>query len=328
MTMTKTKTKTKTTTTTNTKTTSEGTGAAPRTVPERATRLSRASLRTIEPETDLPWESLGDGRVVADELLSTHGVDVDLSDEQRSWLSRAELASMLTTGVRFESGLIAGFAAQLTEADATDPRVTYMLHEMGEETRHSRAFARLIAELDASVDNPLEHGVPRRLRRRVLRITAKQPALLTVFVLAGEEIPDLMQKLAAEHPDTDPLVVAVNRYHRQEEARHLAFARMTLAEHWEHASWLERRRIRSFAPRAINALFASLVHPGVYRAVGLPPFRTWRAVQRSTERVALRHEGTRPVLQALLDAGVLERGRIPRGWRTLCGVDRDGEPVA
>jgi hypothetical protein len=36
---------------------------------------------------------------------------------------------------------------------------------------------------------------------------------------------------------------------------------------------------------------------------------------------------TRPVLRALLDAGVLERGKVPTPWRGLCGVDPDGEPV-
>jgi hypothetical protein len=66
----------------------------------------------------------------------------------------------------------------------------------------------------------------------------------------------------------------------------------------------------------------------VYRTIGLPGFRTWRAVQRTPLRVALRYEGTRPVLKQLLDSGVLKRGRIPRGWRRLCGVDRRGEPIS
>jgi len=298
-------------------------------VDQRATRLSAASLRTvIEPETDLPWDSLGEGQLVADELLSTAGLDLDLTADQKARLSREELASMLSTGVRFEAGLMAGFGALLTRSDVTDPRVTYMLHELGEETRHSRAFARVVQALAPQADNPLDRGAPARLRQRVLRATMDNPALLTVFVLAGEEIPDLMQKIAAEHPDTDPLIAAVNRYHRQEEARHLAFARMTLSEHWAKASWRERRRVRHFAPRAIGVLFASLVHPGVYRTIGLPGFRTWRAVQRTPQRVALRYEGTRPVLKTLLDAGVLRRGRIPAGWRRLCGVDAFGQPVA
>jgi hypothetical protein len=298
-------------------------------VEQRAARLSAASLRTvIEPDTDLPWESLGAGQLVADELLSTAGLDLDLTADQKARLSREEVASMLATGVRFEAGLMAGFGTLLTRSDVTDPRVTYMLHELGEETRHSRAFARVVQEIAPQADNPLERGAPARLRRRVLKATMDNPALLTVFVLAGEEIPDLMQKIAAEHPDTDPLIAAVNRYHRQEEARHLAFARMTLSEQWATAGWRERRRVRHFAPRAIGMLFASFVHPGVYRTIGLPGFRTWRAVQRTPQRVALRYEGTRPVLKTLLDAGVLRRGRIPRGWRRLCGVDAAGQPVA
>jgi hypothetical protein len=299
----------------------------PKTIDERASQLSRASTRRIvEPDTALAWGTLGTGQLVADELLTVAGLALGLSPTQKAELSREELASMLTTGLRFEAGLIAGFAAQLATADITDPRVTYMLHEMGEETRHSRAFARLVTELGGRAPNPLERGVPARLRKRISRIAMDSPALLTVFVLAGEEIPDLLQKIAAEHPDTDPLVAAVNRYHRTEEARHLAFARMTLAEHWSHAGRLERWRVRHLAPRAIGALFASLVHPGVYRAVGLPGFRTWRSVQRTPERVAVRHAGSRAVLGALVDAGVLEAGRIPRGWRSLCGVDRAGHP--
>jgi hypothetical protein len=30
----------------------------------------------------------------------------------------------------------------------------------------------------------------------------------------------------------------------------------------------------------------------------------------------------------MVDAGVLKAGRIPRAWRRLCGVDRQGQPVA
>jgi para-aminobenzoate N-oxygenase AurF len=297
-------------------------------VGQRAARLSSASVRrVIEPDTDLPWHQLGDGQVVADELLSIAGLGIELPPEAMARLSREETASMVTTGLRFEAGLIAGFGRQLLEADVTDPRVTYMLHEMGEETRHSRAFARLVAELRPEARNPLDRGVAMRLRRRIARIAADSPALLTVFVLAGEEIPDLIQRITAEHPDTDPLIAALNRYHRAEEARHLAYARMTLAEHWANAGWLERRRIRNLAPRAIGALIGALVHPGVYASVGLPPFRTWWRAQRTPQRVAVRHQATREVLRAMLDAGVFEPGKIPRPWRKLCGVDRDGNPV-
>ena len=34
------------------------------------------------------------------------------------------------------------------------------------------------------------------------------PSLFCLLVLSGEEVPDLMQKLASEHPDSDPMIKA------------------------------------------------------------------------------------------------------------------------
>jgi hypothetical protein len=234
---------------------------------------------------------------------------------------------MLGTGIRFEAALMAGFSLQITEAeDFADARIIYMLHEMGEETRHSRAFARLIEKLEPTAVDPLRKGTIGWVTDRVMRLTIGSPSVLYTFVLAGEEIPDLLQKRASEHPDTDPLLAAVNRYHRQEEARHLAFARLHLPELWERAGKVERWRVRHGAPFGISQLFAAFVHPGVYETVGLPAMRTWRAVNALPQRKALRHAATRGVLDALIEGGIIQRGEVPRGWQKLCGVDADGYP--
>jgi hypothetical protein len=282
----------------------------------------------LEPDNVLPWDAMRDGRVLDDELLSVRDLDLPLDDATRARLSREEAASMLDAGIRFEAALTAGFALQIADAsDVTDPRVTYMLHEVGEETRHSRAFARLVAMLGPRARNPLDRGAARWIGRRMIRWVVKQPTLLMTLVLAGEEIPDLLQRIASEHPGTDPLLAALNRYHRQEEARHLSFARAVLPELWAAAPARERRRVHHVAPRIVNVLFDTMIHPGVYEAVGLPGWPTWRAVRRTPTRVALRHAGTRPILDALVEAGAISRGRVPRAWRVLCGVDRHARPV-
>ena len=215
----------------------------------------------------------------------------------------------------------------LGTADVTDPRVTYLLHETGEETRHSRAFARLVGELAPTAPDPMQRGLVARLRRRIARSLQTSPLVLDVMTLAGEEVPDLIQKIAAEHPGTHDLVASVNRYHRQEEARHLAYARTALPQLWAEASAWERWRVRHTVPVAITALVRTLVHPGVYAAVGLPPLRTWRAAQRTEHQRRIQREGTRPVLAVLLDAGAVRAGHVPRGWRRLCHVDRHGRPL-
>jgi predicted metal-dependent hydrolase len=235
---------------------------------------------------------------------------------------------MLEMGIRFEAVLNAGFALRIAETqDVSDPRIGYMLHEIAEETRHQRAFIRLIEELEPRAVNPVRGGVVERFLQFNIRRFIKMPAFLLVLVLAGEEIPDLLQKLAAEHPDTNPLLASVNRYHRQEEARHLSFARTTLPELYAETGRVERLRIRHFAPVVIRLLFHMFVHPGVYAAAGLPGWKTWRAVNRTPERLAVRYQATRSILRTLLDTGVFKLGRVPRGWRKLCGVDRFGEPV-
>jgi hypothetical protein len=294
----------------------------------RIDRLSTASVRKVlEPEELFDWSTLGDGQVVGDPLLSISGLGVELTAEEKARLSREEVAARLRMGIRFEAVLNAGFSLQIAEKDPRDPRVTYMLHEIGEETRHQRAFIRLIEQLQPAAENPFDRAIPRLVVRFGIRRFVKMPTFLMVLVLAGEELPDLLQKLASEHPDTDPLLAAVNRYHRQEEARHLSFARMTMGELWQRAGWLERLRVRYLAPLIIGNLTATFVHPGVYRTVGLPGWRTWWKANRTGPRVAVRHAACRNILRALLDVGVLRRGRIPRGWRTLCGVDRHGEPI-
>lgn len=290
-------------------------------VVERLTRVS--ARRVIEPEGDLPGR-LGQGRLMADELLSVAGIDVDLTSEQRALLSREELASIATEGTRFEAMLTAGFALQMSKApDLTDPRITYLLHELGEETRHSRLFIRLIGEVGPRAVNPFERGVLGFVKHRVVRdVVLGRPALLDVLVLAGEEIPDLIQKRLAEHPETDPYLAEVNRYHRLEEARHLSFARTLLPELLARAPRRERFLVRHLAPLLIEIMFDSLVHPGVYHHIGLPGWSTWWKVKRSPTRLALRHEATAPVLAAATAAGAFgRRGRPTKSWRRLVGAD-------
>lgn len=298
------------------------------TLDERIERLSSVSLkRVVEPDEAVPG-GVGPGQVLPTELLSIAGLDLDLTPEQLIRLSREEVASITSEGIRFESILTAGFSMEIVrKADLTDPRVTYILHELGEETRHSRLFVRLLTQLAPQAKNPLNKPLLNRIQSLVLPFLMGMPAFFCVLVLTGEEIPDLMQKLASEHPDTDPFVREVNRYHRQEEARHLAFARLILPELWERASRFERFMVRRVAPLMVGGMFELLVHPGVYETVGLPGWETWRKANRSPQRVDLRHRALRPLLGALIDAGALRAGCIPSAWQKLCGVDAKGEPV-
>jgi P-aminobenzoate N-oxygenase AurF len=293
----------------------------PKSSEERIDRLSAISVkRLVEPDDAVPG-GVGPGQLLPDELLSVSGLELDLTDEQRALISREEVASIASTGVRFESILMAGFAVDVLRRDLCDPRVKYILHEIGEETRHSRLFLRMIEQLQPRAKDPFDRALPRAVERISVMLLASLPAMFCVAVLTGEEIPDLFQKLAGDHPDTDPFVRDVNRYHRQEEARHLAFARIIFPEIWAKANFLDRFLVRHLAPRLAGFMFETMVHPGVYEVVGLPGWKTWREVNHTPERLALKHRALRALLAPLIEAGALAPGKIPSAWRRVCGVD-------
>jgi len=301
---------------------------ATRSIEQKIERLSTASVnRILEPDTFVPGE-VGPGQVLPDDLLTlTHVPELlaTLTPAARATLSREEFASIVDTGIRFESVLMAGFSLEIVNRhDLTDPRVTYLLHEMGEETRHSRLFVRLLTQIGPKAKNPLDSAVLRVIQNMVLPVLMSMPALFCLLVLSGEEVPDLLQKLASEHEDTDPMIKAVSKYHRQEEARHLAFARLLFPEQWAAAGPVERFLIRYLGSRIAIGMFDTIVHPGVYATVGLPAWKTWKAVNASAGRTAMRHRALRPLLTPLLEAGVFRGGRVPKGWRTAAGVDRRG----
>jgi hypothetical protein len=303
-----------------------------KTVEQRIERLSTASInRILEPDIDVPGE-VGPGQVLPDDLISLSNVPEifdTLTADQKRTLAREEFGSIVDTGVRFESVLMAGFSMEILDKDdLTDPRVTYLLHEMGEETRHSRLFVRLLGQIRPTARNPLDTPLIRTVQRVVLPFIMNMPALFCLLVLSGEEVPDLLQKLASEHEDTDPMIKAVSKYHRQEEARHLAFARLLFPEQWAAAGRIERFLVRHVGSHAAIGMFDSIVHPGVYGTVGLPTWATWKAVNRSAGRTALRHRALRPLLTPLLEAGAFKGGRVPKGWQTAAGVDRHGRDLA
>ena len=94
--------------------------------PHRTTKVERlntaSARRVIEPDRDVAG-SIGDGQLLADELLSIAGLDLDLTADQRRTLAREEVASITESGIRFEAVLEAGFALEvLRTADLTDAR--------------------------------------------------------------------------------------------------------------------------------------------------------------------------------------------------------------
>src|SRR3954453_11794502 len=153
------------------------------TAPEkRVSRLSHVSAkRVIEPDEEVRGD-FGPGQILPDDLLLTAGLDLELTPEQKATLSREQVAAMLDGGIRLESVLLAGAGLLMsTWRDLTDPRITYLLHEVGEEARHSLLFQRRTGQLAPTARNPFHRGIDARVGPWLSRLPATHPLLFCVM---------------------------------------------------------------------------------------------------------------------------------------------------
>jgi P-aminobenzoate N-oxygenase AurF len=115
-------------------------------------------------------------------------------------------------------------------------------------------------------------------------------------ILLAEEVLDALQREAAADERVQPLVRMVSRIHVVEEARHVRYAREELARQVRAAS---RRRLafdKLVIGRSAYLTGTALVHPDVYRSVGIEPAEGRRAAWANPHhRATLRWAGERVV---------------------------------
>jgi len=286
-----------------------GPGESP--TPERerkAERLLRSTAaRAYDPDLDIDWDApLVEGApFMKPERCSLYGTELweRMTPEQRLTLLRHEAASVASVGLWFEHVLIRMLAKIAYNGDPTSARIQYTLAEIAEECRHSTMFAKMIERMGVPA-----YGVVPRVHRlgKLLPFLARGEVIWGATLL-GEEIPDRLQREMVEDERIQPLMRMVNRIHIMEEARHIGFAREELAREVARTPrWLRPLRKALLAHIAF-IVSRSLIHPDVYRSVGLDP--------RATKKIALRnphHQRTlrwagEKVVAALDDADLIGR---------------------
>ncbi|CPX00655.1 P-aminobenzoate N-oxygenase AurF [Mycobacteroides abscessus] len=200
--------------------------------PQRALerRLKASAEKYYDPEIDIDWEAPIDP---ARPWLSPHRVGLEgtelwesLTREQRLEFGRQQLGSILILGIWFETALAVFLYHDLMVSPVTGGRSRYLLTEIGEETRHSTMFARLVEKMGEDA-TAVEFRVPRFARGAVpffSSLVPVGPAMYTA-VLMAEEVLDRLQREGMNDPALQPHARAAMRIHVIEEARHVSFAK-------------------------------------------------------------------------------------------------------
>jgi hypothetical protein len=279
----------------------------------RAERLLRSTAaRNYDPDLDIDWDAplVEDAPFMKLERCSLYGTELweRMTREERLTLARHEAASVAGVGLWFEHILIRMLAKIAYDGDPTSARIQYALAEIAEECRHSTMFARMIGRMGVPAYGvrPLVHRLG-----RILPLIARGEVIWGATLL-GEEIPDRLQREMVEDEEIQPLMRMVNRIHIMEEARHIGFARDELTRAVaETPRWLRPIRRQLLAHIAF-IISRSLIHPEVYRSVGLDPRKAHRiALKNPHHQRTLRWAGEK-IVADFDEAGLI--GTPGRRW--------------
>jgi hypothetical protein len=280
-----------------------------------ADRLLRSTANvSYDPDIDIDWSAplVPGKRFVLPHRSSLYGTRLfdQLSPEQQIELGKHEIVSIASTGIFLESVLMRMLAKHTYWGEVTSSHIQYALAELGEETRHTIMFAKMIERL----------GTPRYSPPKViLRMGAALAAMafgpsLWGAILIGEEIVDRLQREIVGDESIQPLIRMISRIHIVEEARHVGFARAELVRSVTKMNKLARGYHRIALARTAFIVSRLMINPRVYAAVGLSPRVARRAALANPYyRETLRYGGEK-LVAFLTEAGLI--GRPGRAlWR-------------
>jgi hypothetical protein len=277
--------------------------------------LKSAARQSYDPDVDLDWDAPEvDGLwAMQPERMSLYGTKLwdTLTEEQQKELSKHEVASIASVGLWFEIVLMQVLLKDVYRSDPTDPRTHFLLTEIAEECRHSTMFGRAIGA----------HGVPAYGPRPQIRRLAKIFPMIArgagayASILIGEEPVDRWQREQMLDDRIQPLIRMVSRIHVLEEARHVTFAREELEKSVARMGRTERLVQQTIVAQAAFVMMRSLVHPDVYKAVGIDPAegrRTALGNENYRNTIAWMGEKVMPYLQ---EQGMVGGGYNRKVWR-------------
>lgn len=233
--------------------------------------LGSSAKNSYDPEVDIDWDApLDESKpYLPFERSSLYGTELwdRLSHEQRLELTKHELMSVATNGIFFEVLLMQILLKQYYAADPTTKHAQYMLTEIGDECRHSTMFAKMAERVGAPAYGPQKWvHAGGKLLPAVLKGVSSYAS-----ILVAEEILDRVQREQMNDPGVQPLVRMVNRIHVLEEARHVTFAREEVVRGMAECGPAGRAYHQFWTGFVSYFITLSLIHPRVYRAVGLDP---------------------------------------------------------
>lgn len=235
------------------------------------TLLRTSVQKKLSPLTDLPWDSVPsrDGFWMSEKLISIYGEpEYDaLPYEQKQKLSQLEFCLLCSVSASGEKEVIANVATRMLKSRYATFR-PYFYHLIEEENNHIHMFAEFCAR----------HGqffpVLYSYAQGNLWEYPETGDLLTfAHVLIFEELGQGLNEIMAKDEALPELVRSINRYHVQDEGRHISFGRMLIRQFAEITQLLVPKEEWANLQKHVAQYLATRHHDyhnvNIYKMVGL-----------------------------------------------------------
>jgi hypothetical protein len=236
----------------------------------------------------------------------------------RSRIGLRMLANFMKIGVVFEYVLKRGLLDFASRLPTGSPEFRYCYHETIEEAQHSLMFQEFINRTGFNL--PGLNGLERRCADFVVRYARKFPELFFLFVLAGEDPIDYVQRrsLRKNRDDIHPLFRRIMQIHVTEEARHMSFARHTLRNRVPELSSSRRWRLGLCVPIILGVMGRMMMEasPQIAREYNIPREVVDGAYRKSPIHSARIHEASTKLFGLCDELGLINRWSI-RLWRMM-----------
>jgi P-aminobenzoate N-oxygenase AurF len=280
-----------------------------------AERLLDSSMRnSYDPDVDIDWDApLVEGKTfMPEERVSLYGTALwdRLTPEQRIELAKHEIGSITSVGLWTEIVLMQLLARYAADLDPRSPHTHYALTEIGDETRHAIMFGKGIARLGLPA-----YGPPRvvRLPAKVFGAAIGGPAMFA-SVLVVEETTDRLQRSMLDDDRIQPMIRMINRIHVVEEARHVRYAREELVRGVSKLKGPALELHRLVTAVVAHTVVNIIVHPAIYKAVGLDPREARAAAQANPHHQETRRWMAEKIVAFLKEVGMIG-GPSKRIWK-------------
>ena len=274
--------------------------------------IDASHRKSFDPYKEIDWSVPFDYSYfyMPQDMVSLYGTPLwdRMTREQRVKLSMHEACSALATSIWFENQLSFKLIDYLIDFSPLDPHFYWMQIEVADECRHSMMFGEAIKRCDVPWYKPRFSALIAFFTKY---LTSRAGMMLSA--LAAEDVTGYLNSRTAQDPECHPVMRELSKIHIIEEARHRGYARQYLRQNWPHIGKFRRSMARRYGLLSTLTIIWQLVHPDIYKNLGLPP-EALKMARNNPHRARIRRAMSAELVEFLTEIEIVDE-RVAKKWR-------------